>query len=493
MSVSYAVSANGNRQSKKRPEQQLFEIVVGSLYGSGTFYEKADHVVKRMKVALDNVIREHGEAGARFALNVARLARDEMYIRTLPHVMTVELARVMRERNIQLDKFKDAVAYLIQRADELSLIYSYALDVFKDKQKVPLALKKGVAQAFNKFDAYQFAKYNRRSNAIAFRDLMRIVHPVPADPEHGVIFSGLMTDTLPSANTWEVALTVNGQLPPEQRRSKKDLWTELIQRTGQGELGYMGLLRNLRNFKEAEIEDQTWEIVAARIEDPVAVQKAKQLPFAYINAHDTAVLHDLPKRVRTAITAAAEQAVQNVPRLGQRVWIILDCSGSMTMGDPNVTNTPMKVGAIFASSLLKASRDAFDFKFTMFSDHAQHVNLAPQDSIFTLYETIMNKVYGGGTNLQAALNLKPTLGFEPDAVVVISDMEVDQLESKNISKMFTPDCVKVALNLSSGESTPCGERDGWIQLAGWSDRVFQFVDFTRSSEQIVDRLMEISR
>jgi hypothetical protein len=156
-----AYSANGNLQDVKGPEHQLFEIVVGTLYGNDAFYESTNDKVVRMRKALDTVVASHGLQGARYALNVARFAREEMFIRTMPIVMTVELAKILRDRNLVLEGFKDAVAYLIQRADELTDLYAYALTVFGSKQKVPLSIKKGVATAFNKFDAYQMAKWNR--------------------------------------------------------------------------------------------------------------------------------------------------------------------------------------------------------------------------------------------------------------------------------------------------------------------------------------------
>lgn len=157
----FALSANGNLQAVKDPAQILFETLVSTLYGNDAYYESSNDKVKRMVIALDQVVAKHGLKGARYALNVAKFAREEMFIRTMPIVMTVELAKILRDRNLHLEGFKDAVSYLIQRADELTDLYAYALTTFGTKTKIPLAIKKGVADAFNKFDAYQFAKWNK--------------------------------------------------------------------------------------------------------------------------------------------------------------------------------------------------------------------------------------------------------------------------------------------------------------------------------------------
>src|ERR1035437_4423722 len=96
---------------------------------------------------------------------------------------------------------------------------------------------------------------------------------------------------------------------------------------------------------------------------------------------------------------------------------------------------------------------------------------------------------GGGTNLDSALAEKPKLGFAPDTVIILSDMEINRLHCSNIDRLFRGDCVKVAINLGSRDTTPLAEWKGWTQLSGWSPRIFDFVRFSRDNESIVDRLM----
>lgn len=546
------VSGNGNVQYKKGPMNTLFESLVTTLYGKDSYYESANDKVKSMKDALAQVVKENGLKGAEFAGRVALFAREHMYIRTMPIVMVVELAKIMQERSQKLAlitkqideaikagqpaqinigelatlydgtqaagstlkalsveelvdlrqslsinppvyKIRDLVSGVISRADELTDLFAYALTVFKDAKKVPMGLKRGVADAFNKFDAYQFGKYNRKEG-LTLRNLLRIVHPEPAGEENSAIFKKIMDESLESPYTWEVELSRNGQLGAE-KKSDKQLWTELITREGSGSLGYMAMIRNLRNMVQAGIDNDTWKLVASRISNPKAVAKSKQLPFGFINAYDVAKENGVPNVVLNALQEATELSLANMPKLGDRVWVILDCSGSMGSSISSSygrvdTNTPIKVGAIFAAALSKAAKDSFEFKFTMFDDYAKHVELNPRDSVFTNYAKIMNRNAGGGTNLQSAFDQKSKLGFEPDTVIVLSDMEVNRLSSRDADKIFKKDCVKVAINLNSRDTTPLAEWKGWIQLAGWSPKIFQFVEFTRNSESIVQKLWE---
>jgi hypothetical protein len=340
---------------------------------------------------------------------------------------------------------------------------------------------------------------------LTFKQLLRIVHPKPIDEVHTEIFKKIMDETLESPYTWEVELSKNGQLPKEEQKSKAALWTELINREGSGSLGYMALIRNLRNMKEAGISNETWQKVADRISNPKAVEKSKQLPFGFVNAYEVARANSVPQVILTALNDALEHSFKNMPELSKNVWIILDCSGSMMNfsgyggyrggREDTTNNSPMKLGSIFGAALVKASAKSksFNMTFTMFSDYAVSVPLNPADSIFTMYQQIMKRNFGGGTDMQAALNMKSSLGYEPDTVIVISDMEVNSLRFNDPSKIFTKDCVKIALNLNGGGTTPISEIRGWTQLSGWSERIFSFVRFSREGDSIVRQLFKASK
>src|SRR5262245_35333384 len=133
------------------------------------------------------------ESGAEGAENIAAL---------VPQVepdKVVEIAAEAREKQklrhvllwiaIQMLKYpehkkqvRDALGRVITRADQPS--DTVALD-FKERgkkanepSKLPRQLKLGLADAFQRFDAYQFAKYDR-SNEIKLRDVLRMCHAKP--------------------------------------------------------------------------------------------------------------------------------------------------------------------------------------------------------------------------------------------------------------------------------------------------------------------------
>lgn len=493
-------SANGNLQVAKSQEQTFFETLVGHMYGKDRFYTSNEDVAKRMLSDVQALVRKNK---LDYIANVILYAREKVFMRSMPILATVYFAKALRDANKSFPQLRLLVNSVIQRADQITDMYAVALEVFGDKRKVPTAIKRGVADAMNKFTEYHFGKYNRAAG-VTFKDVLRIVHPEPRNEIQSTVFSKILEEKLAVPYTWETELSMNGQLPQEVQKTKAQIWAELV---NSGKLGYMALLRNLRNIIQSGA-DVTGE-VAKRITDAEQIMRSKQLPFSFLKAFDA--VKDAPTQLKWAVSEALDTSCKNVPVLGKNVWIIVDGSGSMLgshFGYGAKTNEtlgecPFQTAAVFCAALAKSNLEANNLAVTIFSDNAEMVNINPRDSATTIVEKLTKKVQGGGTNLQAALNLKSRLGFEPDTVVILSDMEVNSLSTgtyhsyyfdrrdntiANISKMFDKDCYKVAVNLASGVSTPVPKEHGFIQLAGFSERIFALIPELRNSEKTVEKL-----
>ena len=115
---------------------------------------------------------------------MAKLAvyvREKMHLRSIPLVLTVELAKQHNGDGL-VSKLTNRV---VQRADEITeLLAYYAMaNVAKELKKLnkfSKQLQKGLADAFNKFDEYQFAKYNREAE-VKLKDALFLVHPKAKD------------------------------------------------------------------------------------------------------------------------------------------------------------------------------------------------------------------------------------------------------------------------------------------------------------------------
>src|SRR5690606_23450596 len=111
------------------------------------------------------------------------------------------------------------------------------------KRPLSAQMKKGLARAFCKFDAYQLAKYDR-PGPVRLRDVLFLVHAKPAAATQADTWKKLAAKALDSPDTWEVALSAGAD--------KRDTFERLLK---EKKLGYLALLRNLRNMDQAGVDE----------------------------------------------------------------------------------------------------------------------------------------------------------------------------------------------------------------------------------------------
>lgn len=117
-------------------------------------------------------------------------------------------------------------------------------------------------------------------------------------------------------------------------------------------MGYMALLRNLRNFDQAGVSDEIAEQVCARLADPEQVAKSRQFPFRFYAAHkNTGSL-----RWGAALEKALKASLANVPVLSGRTLVLVDQSPSMFPGyyfsTPNRSDIPLaEKAALFGTAV----------------------------------------------------------------------------------------------------------------------------------------------
>jgi TROVE domain len=145
------------------PRRELRRSVLTCLLWEDTFYEKGNDIAKRIA---ELVARNKQEDVAA----LAREAREKVHPRHVPLFLTRELAR----RKGAGPLVADTLEQVVQRADELGEFVA----LYWKARKEPLSagVKRGLAKAFAKFDAYQLAKYNREST-VKLRDVLSCATP----------------------------------------------------------------------------------------------------------------------------------------------------------------------------------------------------------------------------------------------------------------------------------------------------------------------------
>lgn len=271
------------------PEWELYSTVVTTMGVEDKFYERGEDRVRRIADLTRKVQPE-------FVAQLAIYAREVMHLRSVPMLLLVELAQFHHGDSL----VSRAVSKTVQRADEITeLLMCYQWRTGKkDLTGMSNQLRKGLAEAFNHFDEYQFAKYNRTDRKVTLRDALLLVHPKPKDEAQEKIFKKILNDDLERPYTWETELSKAGKqqfLSEEERDSvMRATWQELI---GSGHLGYMAMLRNLRNMTKYCIDEDSKVKVCQRLSSPEAVRKSKQLPFRYLSAY-LQLVNDKDAKVR---------------------------------------------------------------------------------------------------------------------------------------------------------------------------------------------------
>lgn len=293
----------GGRAKHINPTQELRRSVMACMLFEDTFYESGEDGAAR-------IARLVGLVAERDAAAIALEARGPMNIRHAALLVAAAMAYHFRGSRIVGDTVRD----VIQRADELAEIVALACRINKvgpDQVKSILSaqMKRGLAEAFPKFNEYALAKYDRK-NAIRLRDVLFLCHAKPRDEEQAAVWKRLIAGELATPDTWEVGLSTGGD--------KRETFTRLLD---EDKLGYLALLRNLRNMAEAGVDRRLVEIaLLARHNGAERV-----LPFRYV-----AAARHAPQFAR-AIDVAFRAALAELEPLEGRTVVLVDVSGSMNV------------------------------------------------------------------------------------------------------------------------------------------------------------------
>src|SRR5574343_136623 len=230
--------------------QQLRRSVCACLLWERGFYEDGQSIASRI-VGLVPQVDPAKVAG------LAVEARERWKLRHVPLLLARELARAGTLK-------AETLSQIIQRPDELTEFM--ALYWQDGKSPISKQVKRGLAEAFTKFNAYQLAKYNQPSK-VKLRDVLFLCHAKPLTQEQAETWKQLVDKTLDPPDTWEVALSGG--------KDKRETWERLL---AEKKLGGLALLRNLRNMREAGVSEP---MVKGSI---TAMRTDRILPFRFIAA-----------------------------------------------------------------------------------------------------------------------------------------------------------------------------------------------------------------
>jgi len=497
---------------KMSDELELYTLVCTTVL-SNKFYENQVDTVKRLR----NLVKK---CSPKFVSKLAVYAREKMYLRSVPLVLVVELAKIHTGDNL-ISKLTQRV---VQRVDEITELLSYYQESnnrtdTKKLGKLSNQIKKGIRNVFesDKFTEYHFSKYNRKTD-VRFRDALFLTHPRPSNKEQKKLFSDIANDTLDTACTWETQMSEAGK-QDSPATSKKAVWEEMI---NSKKMGYMATLRNLRNMLQEGVSRECMQKACDYLSNPVAVSNSKQLPFRFLSAYRMLVdsdpcryggsMWDKPENavespyltmVLEALEEAIKLSIQNIPMFdNENVLIATDVSGSMqhSVSGRSVISL-YDIGTVLAMMMHSKCKTSVA---GMFGDDWKVVNFPSTDILRNADEIHRrNGEVGYSTNgykvLKWACNKK---NFKFDRIMMFTDCQLwnsswsdsDTLQGlwNDYHNRVNPDAKLYLFDLNGYGNTPIEVRDNNVVLiSGWSDKVFDILAAIDNGKSAIDEVMSI--
>jgi hypothetical protein len=411
------------------PELQLRRSVLACLLWESQFYEDGVEIAGRIAELVPKIAAEKVAA-------LAIEARERMKLRHTPLLLVREMARHKTHRAL----VSETLARIIQRADELA---EFVAIYWKDG-RVPLSgqVKKGLAAAFPKFDEYQLAKYDRGA-PIKLRDVLFLCHARPRDQAQADVWKKLVSGSLTTPDTWEVALSSGAD--------KREAWERLLH---EQKLGALALIRNLRNMREAGVDES---LVLSALG---SMSTTRVLPFRFLAAARYA------PQWEEALEQAMLKCVAETEKLPGKTIVLVDVSGSMTAPLSRRSEMQRTDAAYGLAVLLREIAEKV--AVYSFSDNLVEV---PARRGFALRDAIDVSQRHNSTQLGNAVE-KLNGNEKCDRLIVITDEQAHD-------KVPAPRGKGYLINVASYKN---GVGYGkWMHIDGWSEAVIEYI---RALEQV---------
>jgi hypothetical protein len=485
-------------------KSRLFMMAVNTFSGEASYYNNAATRDAELKELVQLIAVKDPDWMTRFLPWLRTVAN----IRTSTITIAVDAAMAMLKAGIPGGR--QIVDSVLQRADEPGEAVAYFHANYG--RKIPKSIKRGVADAATRlYNEFTLLKYDSDSSAVRFADVLELTHPTPGTPVQGSLFKYAIdarhgravndieklpmlaynklarltwnikdaTPVIPTPESlkaagmsWEDVLSALGS-----KIDKKDLWGALIPN-----MGYMALIRNLRNFEQAGISKQSARFVQDKLSSPSEVARSKQLPMRFLSAYRN-VVSDVFKQ---SLEEALQESLSNIPALSGRTLILIDTSGSMHSAMSDKSGL-MRWDAAVIFGLALASR-CTDVQVVSFSDAQRGYSFARRGQTSGEASKVFPAVKGesllrgidrwekGGFFIGAGTDTAGAVARHfngQDRVVILTD---EESQTGDVYRSVPDSVIKIDINLAGyGHSHTGKETRNLIKLAGLTDAMFTLI------------------
>lgn len=479
------VNHEGTTSFARDAKSDLFLLGVMNFVGEDTFYESGETRDNRFTSLVHQVTAEDPDWVARFI----------PWLRNTANMRSASVAAACEYVKAGGPNARQVIASAISRADEPAEVLAYWIGVYG--KPIPSSVKRGVNDAIARvWSEYSVAKYDGGSKQFRMGDVVGLTHPKAKDASVNALYKYTLDarfggnadlSELPmlalrqKVNSGEVT---RDQLlaDPELMKNAGMTWEAL---SGLGKMdakaweamiptmGYMALLRNLRNFEEAGISAAVKASVSARLSDPEQVARSRQLPFRFWSAYKNTSGLSFASSIETAL----DLSLQNLPAFPGKTLVLTDTSASMGGGFSNHgTVTPLQAAAMFGVALALKGEDV---DLHMFASTHESFDVQKGGSILREMERFVGRSgrVGHGTDIAGALR-----AYNGHArVVLITDMQTQSYVSRTGAGI--PVSVPIyGFNLGGYASTVIGEQNTY-EFGGLTDNTFKMIPLLEARQK----------
>lgn len=420
-------TAEGTKAIRINAEQMLRRSVMSCLLWEKSFYEDGQSVADRIASLVPQVEPKK-------VIKMAVEAKEKMNLRHVPLLLVREMARHATHKRY----VSRTLQRIIQRPDDLT---EFMAIYWKDgKCPVAAKVKQGLSFAFQKFDEYQLAKYNREDK-IKLRDVLFLCHSKPKDKDSEELYKKLINNNLKTPDTWEVALSGGAD--------KKETFERLM---AENKLGALAFIRNLRKMTEVSVDVDLIKKYS------LSLNVSRILPFQFIAAANN------NPRLEDTIEQMMFRCTAELPKLKGRTILLVDVSGSMQEKLSKKSELTRLDAALGLGMLLRELCEHIQiFSFS------QNIVEVPNRHGFSLKDAIKNSQENSCTNLGAALRAVSYSGMEIEwerIIVITDEQSTDSVSCHNFKNPYL-------INVST-------EKNGigygkWKHIDGFSSSVINWM------------------
>jgi hypothetical protein len=434
-------TAQGAVAQKINPELQLRRSVMACMLWEKEFYEDGQEISERIRKIIPLVKPET-------VAEIAIEARENMKLRHVPLLIVREMAKLPSHKAF----VATTLSRVIQRSDELAEFMA----MYWQKGKEPLSaqVKKGLANAFVKFNEYELAKYNR-DEAVKLRDVLFLCHAKPQNTAQERLWLKLINDDLEVPDTWEVSLSAG--------KDKKKTWERLLV---EKKLGALALLRNLRNMQDVGVDSK---LVFKALED---TKMDRVLPFRFITAARAVPAWE------NKLEPAMFKCLSEHMKLSGTTILIVDVSGSMYGAPLSARSEITRVDVAEALAVLVRELAETPRIFATAGSDARQIHATqemPTRRGFALRDAIhasTNPLGGGGIFLKQVVDYVKERVPVCDRMIVITDeQDCDNKNSPTNVKPYGKH--NYMINIASAKNG-IGYTN-WTHIDGFSEAVLDFI------------------